>query len=70
LFLDEAFGENAEENINIKLSREEISSVIGTATESVIRLLPDLKKENIIALTAKKIKILNESVLKKIGNGF
>ncbi|MDG1804592.1 Crp/Fnr family transcriptional regulator [Flavicella sp.] len=70
LFLDETFGEDEDGNINIKLSREEIANVIGTATESAIRLLSDLKKGNIISLTGKKIKIVNESALKKIGNGF
>ena len=39
-----------EGNINIKLSREEIANVIGTATESAIRLLSDLKKEDIIVI--------------------
>lgn len=70
LFLDETFGEDEEGSINIKLSREEIANVIGTATESAIRLLSDFKKDNIIMLTGKKIKIQNESALKKIGNGF
>lgn len=70
LFLDETFGEDEDGNINIKLSREEIANVIGTATESAIRLLSDLKKENVISLTGKKIKIENATALKKIGNGF
>lgn len=70
LFLDETFGEDESGNINIKLSREEIANVIGTATESAIRLLSDLKKENIISLSGKKIKIENATALKKIGNGF
>ena len=70
LYLDETFGEDEDGNINIKLSREEIANAIGTATESAIRLLSDLKKDNVISLTGKKIKIVNESALKKIGNGF
>ena len=70
LFLEDTFGEDEEGNINVKLSREEIANVIGTATESAIRLLSDLKKENVISLTGKKIKIVSESALKKIGNGF
>jgi CRP-like cAMP-binding protein len=70
VFLNETFGEDEEGNINIKLSREEIANVIGTATESAIRLLSDLKKEKTIALTGKKVEILNEAALKKIGNGF
>ncbi|WP_336893202.1 Crp/Fnr family transcriptional regulator [Flavicella sp.] len=70
LFLDETFGEDKEGNIDIKLSREEIANVIGTATESAIRLLSDLKKEGVICLMGKKIKIENKTALRKIGNGF
>lgn len=70
LFLDETFGEDKEGNIDIKLSREEIANVIGTATESAIRLLSDLKKDGIITLMGKKIRIENKSALRKIGNGF
>jgi len=70
LFLDETFGKDKEGYIQIRLSREEIANVIGTATESSIRLLSELKKEKIIALTGKQIKIENMGALKKIGNGF
>jgi CRP-like cAMP-binding protein len=70
LFLDETFGEDEEGNINVQLSREEISNVIGTATESAIRLLSELNKDKVIVLKGKKIKILNKEALKRIGVGF
>jgi len=70
LFLDETFGEDKDGNIDVKLSREEIANVIGTATESAIRLLSELKKEKVISLAGKKIKLLNKDALKRIGVGF
>lgn len=70
LFLDETFGEDEDGNINVQLSREEISNVIGTATESAIRLLSELNKDKVIVLKGKRIKILNREALKRIGVGF
>lgn len=70
LFLDETFGEDEDGNIAVKLSREEIANVIGTATESAIRLLSELKKDKVISLVGKKIKLLNKEALKRIGIGF
>ncbi len=66
LFLSETFETNNDGFINIVLSREEISSVVGTATESTIRLLSELKKEGTIDLKGKQIKILDSNRLKQI----
>ncbi|MFC2110354.1 Crp/Fnr family transcriptional regulator [Bacteroidota bacterium] len=70
LFLDETFGELEDGTIDIQLSREEISNVIGTATESAIRLLSELKKDKVISFVGKKIKIEDREALKKIKIGF
>lgn len=70
LFLNETFGVNEEGFLSIILTREELSSVIGTATESAIRLLSEFKKNGIIGLEGKKVKILDESELLKISQGF
>ncbi|MCK5815865.1 MAG: Crp/Fnr family transcriptional regulator [Flavobacteriaceae bacterium] len=70
IFLEETFGVDNEGNIKIHLSREEIANVIGTATESAIRLLSEFKKEEIIFLKGKHIKILDIRALKKIALGF
>jgi len=47
----------------VKLSREELANIVGTATESLIRILSDFKKEGIIELELKRIKILDEDHL-------
>ena len=70
LFLEETFSTNEDGYIDIQLSREEISSIIGTATESAIRLLSELKKEKIINLKGKNIQVLNSSKLRNISEGF
>ena len=43
-------GTDNEGYLNLQLTREEIASMVGTATESCIRLLAELKKENLIDL--------------------
>ncbi|MCL7764256.1 Crp/Fnr family transcriptional regulator [Polaribacter sp. Z014] len=70
LRLHSKFGTNAENTINIHLSREDIANIIGTATESAIRLLSDLKKKKIIEFKGKDISILDSSELDKIAQGF
>jgi CRP/FNR family transcriptional regulator, polysaccharide utilization system transcription regulator len=54
--------------LQISLSREELANVIGTATESVIRLLSEFKDDKLIELNGRNIKILNIKGLMKIAN--
>ena len=70
LHLQKRFGKDNDGFIDINLSREDISNIIGTATESAIRLLSDLKKKNIIEFKGKDIKLLDENALRQISNGF
>ena len=66
LTLKNKFGVNENGHLNITLSREELANVVGTATESVIRLLTEFKVERYIDVSGKKIVILNEKALEKI----
>lgn len=70
LYLDTKFGHDAETVLNIHLSREDIANIIGTATESAIRLLSEFKKEGTIGLKGKNISLINTAHLKKIAQGF
>lgn len=70
LFLEDTFGTDEEGNIEVQLSREEIGNVIGTATESAIRLLSEYKKKGLIALNGKRIQVLDPKGLEKIALGF
>lgn len=69
LTLKETYGlEEDEQTINVTLSREEIANLVGTATESAIRLLSEFKKEKVIDLSGKKIRILRLQQLIKMAN--
>lgn len=70
LYLQETFGVDTENNINMILTREEVANVIGTATESAIRLLSEFKKDELISLKGKRIKILDVKGLDRISLGF
>jgi CRP/FNR family transcriptional regulator len=63
LMLKEFYGVEHNSAINATLSREEIANIVGTATETVIRILSDFKSEKIIDIQSKKIKILNHEAL-------
>ncbi|MDY0781415.1 Crp/Fnr family transcriptional regulator [Tenacibaculum sp. IB213877] len=68
LYLHENF--KTEEGINsIHLTREDIANIIGTATESAIRLLSEFKKNNLIDLKGKEIFVLNIPKLKILAEG-
>ena len=66
LYLEENFGANADKTLKLQLSREEISSIIGTATESCIRLLSEFNKLGLIEIKGKKIAITDKNKLKKL----
>lgn len=66
LHLEETFGKNEDGTLHIQLSREELAGMIGTATESCIRLLSELNKNGLIELIGKKIAILDRNKLKRM----
>lgn len=66
LHLETNFGTNPDGSLYIQLTREELSGMIGTATESCIRLLSDFKKLGYIELDGKKIVVKDHSSLKKL----
>ena len=66
LYLSDTFGKNEDNSLKVQLSRDELASMIGTATESCIRLLSDFKKLDLIELNGKKIILKDISKLKKM----
>jgi len=56
--------------LQISLTREELANIVGTATESVIRLLSEFKTDRLVELAGRKIKILDKKGLEKISNVF
>lgn len=51
---------------NINISRRDLASVAGIATESLIRTLTDLKKEGVIEIEGRNIRIINLEQLEAI----
>lgn len=70
LYLHNNFSTQANGSLDIQLSREDIANIIGTATESAIRLLSGFKKEGYIDLKGKEIFILKPRQLQNISEGF
>lgn len=62
------FGGDVNDKLNIDISRENLSHVIGVATESLIRTLGDFKSEKLIDIREGKIYILDENKLRNLVN--
>lgn len=71
LLLKESHGVKDEKGhwrITLKLSREEMASIVGTATETLIRFISELRDEGIIDQEGKEVTILDEEKLIKFAN--
>lgn len=63
IYINNQFGVDQEGYLSINLSREDYANIVGTATESAIRILSQFKKSSLISTRGKQIKIEN---LKKL----
>lgn len=52
---------------SIRISRSDLASVAGMASETLIRTLSDFKKEGLLEIEGRNIKLLDVEALKKIG---
>ncbi len=52
--------------VKISISREDLAKIVGTASESVIRVLSDFKDEGLIEIESGKIKVLQRAKLEKV----
>ncbi len=68
LLLEQKLGTDPEGFIKISLTREEIANLIGTATESAIRLISEFKQDGLIEVEGRNIKILSRDKLIKLGH--
>ena len=66
LYILHKFKTDNEGYLNLTLSREDYSSIVGTATESAIRILSQFKKQGLITTKGKQIKIENEQALMRV----
>lgn len=65
LYLESTFGKNPDGSLRLHVSREELAGMIGTATESCIRLLSEFNKSKLIEISGKKITLLDRNGLKR-----
>ncbi len=68
LLLKDSFELDQTKTLQITLTREELANMIGTATETVIRLLSEFKQDKLIELQGRRIKLLNIPGLTKVAN--
>lgn len=68
ILLEQKLGTDPEGFIKISLTREEIANLIGTATESAIRLISEFKTDQLIEVEGRNFKILNHEKLIKLGH--
>lgn len=65
LMLNDTYGleQNVNGEIQINLSREDLANIVGTATESLIRLLNEFKKDGLIETFGRKIEVKDQQGL-------
>jgi len=66
IYIHDNFGTNPDGTLSVLLSREDYANIVGTAVESAIRVLSQLKKEGLISTIGKRIKINNMDALKRV----
>jgi len=60
------FGDNNSDSCTIKISRDDLAALVGTASETVSRMLADFKDEKLIGKTGNAINILSIEKLKNV----
>ncbi|MBU2951379.1 Crp/Fnr family transcriptional regulator [Tamlana agarivorans] len=66
IYIHENFGTNPDDTLSVLLSREDYAGIVGTATESAIRVLSQFKKEGLIESVGKYIKIIDFAGLERV----
>jgi CRP-like cAMP-binding protein len=66
IYLYETFNTDEKGFLGVMLSREDYASLVGTATESAIRILSQFKKEGLISTTGKHVKIEDLEGLRRV----
>lgn len=66
LRVHERFTKGAATDLGVRISRDDLASIVGTATESLIRCLTDLKEEGLIDTQGRDIRIVDKHRLEKV----
>jgi len=68
LLLKKKYQQKDEKDFFIDINRENLATIAGTATESLIRTLSDFRAESLIDIQNSRIRIINEKKLAKLVN--
>ncbi|MCF8361289.1 MAG: Crp/Fnr family transcriptional regulator [Prolixibacteraceae bacterium] len=68
LLLKDSFDVDDNNTLQIALTREELANMVGTATESVIRLLSEFKQDGLIELKGRKIRFLDIPTIRRMAS--
>nr|WP_316928003.1 Crp/Fnr family transcriptional regulator [Kordia algicida] len=66
IYIYNTFGTTEDDMLSVILSREDYANIVGTATESAIRILSQFKKDGLISTKGKQIKIEDLVTLKRV----
>ncbi|WP_445736526.1 Crp/Fnr family transcriptional regulator [Mariniflexile sp.] len=66
IYINDSFGTNPDGTLSVLLSREDFANMVGTATESAIRVLSQFKKEDLIDTMGKQIRIKDLEELRRV----
>lgn len=66
IYIHDSFGTNSDGTLSVLLSREDLANIVGTAIESAIRVISQLKKEKLITTIGKRIRIDDLAGLKRV----
>jgi CRP-like cAMP-binding protein len=68
LRLRERYAEGDSSRLGVRISREDLATIVGTATESLIRTLSDLKDDGLIRMDGREILIGDPRRLEQLAN--
>ncbi len=68
LRLHDRYSDGHAKKLGVRISREDLATIVGTATESLIRTLSDLKEEGLIEMEGREILIGNARGLEALAN--
>jgi CRP-like cAMP-binding protein/DNA-binding NarL/FixJ family response regulator len=69
LRLRDTYGKREDKDLGLRISREDLATIVGTATESLIRTLSDLKEEGLVELQGRDIRISDPKGLERVAHG-
>jgi len=68
LMLQEKYAVEGDENFSMSISRDDLANIVGTATESLIRTLSELKSDGVVTIKGSRIQILQAHKLERIAS--